>query len=221
MRKIDISELNNSIDASFQNKGIYYITSSWVYPEEMMKEVSHNANLEKISMYPNIIKEYPIWLRISSDKDLYAFVGIKPVYLKDTQSVLLNILIYITDNCSVIDLKQMIADGIKDFREDVVIRTLDDVLKEIECRKKEFKKHYDLPIVSPQLRWNKKYKTSELENYTPIIAINDLVKYNYVVCAIPNEMVEFRLMQLNRTDKVLAEYDSLEKMVEDGWRMGD
>lgn len=27
-------------------------------------------------------------------------------------------------------------------------------------------------------------------------------------------------LQLNRTDKVLAEYDSLEKMVEDGWRMG-
>jgi hypothetical protein len=41
-----------------------------------------------------------------------------------------------------------------------------------------------------------------------------------VVCAIPNEKVEFMLRQLNRTDKVLAEYDSLEKMVEDGWRMG-
>ena len=120
-----------------------------------------------------------------------------------------------------VDLKQMITDGINNFGEDAVIRTLDDVLKEIECRKKEFKKHYDSPIVSPQLRWNKKYKTSELENYTPIIAINDLVKRNYVVCAIPNENVKMFLMQLDRTDNVLAEYDSLEKMVEDGWRMGD
>ncbi len=75
-------------------------------------------------------------------------------------------------------------------------------------------------MFSPLLKWNDKYKTPELEGYTPIIAINDLVKYNYVVCAIPNEKVEFMLMQLNRTDKVLAEYDSLEKMVEDGWRMG-
>ena len=220
MRKIDISELIDFIDASFDKNDVDYLSSSWVSPEEMMEEANSNANLEKISRYPNIINEYPIWLRISSDKDLYAFVGIKPVYIKHINHVLLNILIYITDNCSVVDLKQMIADGIKDFREDVVIRTLDDVLKEIECRKKEFKKHYDSPIVSPKLRWNKKYKTSELENYTPIIAINDLVKRNYVVCAIPNEKVKMFLMQLERTDKVLAEYDSLEKMVEDGWCMG-
>lgn len=220
MRKIDISGIIDSIDASFQNNEVDYITSSWVSPEKMMEEVSHNANLEKISMYPNIIKEYPIWLRISSDKDLYAFVGIKPVYFRDINHVLLNILIYITDNCSMVDLKQMITDGINNFGEDAVIRTLDDVLKEIECRKEEFKKHYDSPIVSPQLRWNKKYKTSELENYTPIIAINDLVERNYVVCAIPNEKVEMFLMQITRTDKVLAKYDSLEKMVEDGWCMG-
>jgi hypothetical protein len=28
------------------------------------------------------------------------------------------------------------------------------------------------------------------------------------------------LMQHSRTDKVIAEYNSLEEMVEDGWRMG-
>ena len=83
-----------------------------------------------------------------------------------------------------------------------------------------FKEHYDSPIFSPQLKWNEKYKTPELQDYTPIIAINDLVHYNYVVCAIPNEKVEFMLIQLNRTDKVLAEYDSLKAMVEDGWCMG-
>lgn len=91
---------------------------------------------------------------------------------------------------------------------------------EIKWQLKLFKEHYDSPIVSPQLRWNKKYKTTELENYTPIIAINDLVHYNYVVCAIPDEKVEFMLMHLPRTDKVIAEYSSLEEMVEDGWCMG-
>ncbi len=92
--------------------------------------------------------------------------------------------------------------------------------QEIKRQSGLFKKHYDEPMFTPLLKWNDKYKTPELEGYTPIIAINDLVKRNYVVCAIPNEKVEFMLMQLNRTDKVLAEYDSLEKMVEDGWRMG-
>lgn len=220
MRKIDISELIDFIDASFQDNKVDYITSSLVSPEKMMEEVRSSSYLKKLSSNPGIIKEYQDWLRISSNKDLYAFVGIEPVYLQDIDHLLLNILIYITDNCSVDGLKQMIADGIKDFVEDVVIRTLDDVLEEIEDRKKEFKEHYDSPFVSPQLRWNKKYKTTQLEKYTPIIAINDLVNRNYVVCAIPNEKVEMFLKQLSRTDKVIAEYNSLEEMVEDGWRMG-
>ena len=220
MRKIDISELIDFIDASFMDNDVDYITSSWVSSEEIMEEASSNANLKKLSGYPDIIKEYHHWLKISSYKDLYAFVGIKPVYYRDIDTVELHILMYLTDIFSEEDLKQMIVDGIKDFEENVVIKTLDDVLEEIESRKQEFKEHYDNPIVSPQLRWNKKYKTTELENYTPIIAINDLVERNYVVCAIPNEKVEFMLMHLPRTDKVIAEYSSLEEMVNDGWRMG-
>lgn len=90
----------------------------------------------------------------------------------------------------------------------------------IKRQLKLFKEHYDTPMYAPQLKWNIKYKTPELEDYTPIIAINDLVHYNYVICAIPSEKVEFMLIQLNRTDKVLVEYNSLEDMVEDGWCMG-
>lgn len=220
MRKIDIPELIDFIDASFMDNDVDYITSSWVSSEEIMEEASSNANLKKLSGYPDIIKEYHHWLKISSYKDLYAFVGIKPVYYRDIDTVELHILMYLTDIFSEEDLKQMIVDGIKDFEENVVIKTLDDVLEEIESRKQEFKEHYDNPIVSPQLRWNKKYKTTELENYTPIIAIKDLVERNYVVCAIPNEKVESMLMHLPRTDKVIAEYSSLEEMVNDGWRMG-
>lgn len=220
MRKIDISELIDFIDTSFDKNDVDFFTSSWVSPEEMMEEANSKANFKKLSRYPDIIKEYPNWLRISSYKDLYAFVGIKPVYLRDIGTVQLHILMYITDNCPEGDIRQIIVDGIKDFEEDVVIRTLDDVLEEIESRKQEFKEHYDSPNVSPQLRWNKKYKTTELEKHTPIIAINDLVERNYVVCAIPNEEVKMFLMQITRTDKVIAEYKTLEEMVEDGWRMG-
>ena len=91
---------------------------------------------------------------------------------------------------------------------------------EIKRQLKYFNECYESPMFSPQLKWNEKYITPELQDYTPIIAIMDLVKYNYVVCAIPNEKVELMLIQLNRTDKVLAKYDSLEEMVEDGWCMG-
>lgn len=92
--------------------------------------------------------------------------------------------------------------------------------KEIKRQLNFFKEHYDSPVFSPQLKWNEKYKTAELQDYTPIIAIKDLLDNNYVVCAIPNEKVEYLLCQFNRTDKVIAEYDSLEAMVEDGWCMG-
>ena len=40
MRKIDISGIIDSIDASFQNNEVDYITSSWVSLEEMMEEVA-------------------------------------------------------------------------------------------------------------------------------------------------------------------------------------
>ena len=92
---------------------------------------------------------------------------------------------------------------------------------EIKRQLKYFNERYEEVICSPQLKWNEKYKTPELEDYTPIIAIKDLVDYNYVVCAIPKEKVTYMLSQYERTDKVLAEYDSLEAMVEDGWCMSN
>ena len=49
MRKIDISELIDFIDASFDKNDVDYLSSSWVSPEEMMEEANSNANLEKIS----------------------------------------------------------------------------------------------------------------------------------------------------------------------------
>ena len=89
-----------------------------------------------------------------------------------------------------------------------------------DSRKKDFYRCYDEPMFSPQLRWNEKYLTPELESFTPIIAIQDLVDYKYVVCAIPDEKVEFMLMQKERTPVVVVQYDSLDEMVCDGWCVG-
>ena len=43
MRKINISELIDFIDASFKDNDVDY-TSSWVSSEEIMEEASSNAN---------------------------------------------------------------------------------------------------------------------------------------------------------------------------------
>ena len=44
MRKINISELIDFIDASIKDNDVDYITSSWVSSEEIMGEASSNAN---------------------------------------------------------------------------------------------------------------------------------------------------------------------------------
>jgi len=104
-------------------------------------------------------------------------------------------------------------------------RLIDEMIKDyaksvFEDRKRDFSRCYDEPMFSPQLRWNEKYLTPELESFTPIIAIQDLVDYKYVVCALPDEKVDFMLMQKERTPVVVAQYDSLDEMVRDGWCVG-
>ena len=98
---------------------------------------------------------------------------------------------------------------------------IEDYAKSVfERRKRDFTRCYDQPMFSPQLRWNEKYLTPELEGFTPIIAIQDLVDCKCVVSAIPRGKVEFMLMQLERTPVVVAQYDSLDEMVRDGWCVG-
>lgn len=80
------------------------------------------------------------------------------------------------------------------------------------------KKHYGSPMFSPIMRWNDKYLTEEFKGMIPYICINDLVNYQYVICAIPKEEVRMMLMEMNRKN-VVKEYDSLESMVIDGWRI--
>ena len=102
---------------------------------------------------------------------------------------------------------------------------LDELLDEynegvFQYRRKGFVEHYDNPLCSPMLRWNEKYLTPELEDYTPIIAIQDLMDRKYVVCAISSEKTGMWLMQMERTPVVVAQYNSLDAMVRDGWSVG-
>ena len=81
-----------------------------------------------------------------------------------------------------------------------------------------FKQVYDMAKYAPYVRWNPKYKTEEFNEMTPYICIDDIVNYKYVVCAIPDEEVTMMLQELHRRN-VIVEYNSIEEMVKDGWRL--
>lgn len=81
-----------------------------------------------------------------------------------------------------------------------------------------FKQVYDDATYAPLLRWNPKYKTKVFEGMTPYICIKDICDYNYVVCAIPDGEVTMMLQEMNRRN-VIKQYEKLEEMVEDGWRL--
>ena len=87
-----------------------------------------------------------------------------------------------------------------------------DIQREIRL----FKEVYEDAMYAPLLRWNPKYQTSQFAGMTPYICIDDICDYKYVVCAIPNKDVTPMLQERFRRN-VIAEYDSLEEMVEDGW----
>lgn len=79
-----------------------------------------------------------------------------------------------------------------------------------------FKKVYDDALYAPLVRWNPKYEKEEYNGMTPYICIDDIVNYKYVVCAIPDNEVTSKLQEYNRR-VVIAEYNSIEEMVNDGW----
>ncbi len=89
-----------------------------------------------------------------------------------------------------------------------------DIQREIEL----LKEVYDDAMYAPLLRWNMKFKIKEFDGMTPYICIKDICDYKYVVCAIPDENVTMMLQEFSRRE-VIAEYNSIEEMVEDGWQL--
>lgn len=87
-----------------------------------------------------------------------------------------------------------------------------------------FKEVYDDAMYAPLLRWNFKFKTQGFEGMTPYICLNDISHYKYVVCAIPDKDVdkmlqEYGMLQEFSRREVIAEYNSIEEMVKDGWKL--
>ena len=71
--------------------------------------------------------------------------------------------------------------------------------------------------LAPVFKQNPKYSIGDLSGLTPYIAYDDVMSYNYIIRG--------RSLQepINNFDNekriVIAEYDSIESMVDDGWRL--
>ena len=81
-----------------------------------------------------------------------------------------------------------------------------------------FKQVYEDAMYAPYVRWNPKYKTGKFKGMTPYICIDDICDYKYVICAIPEAVATTPLHELHRRN-VIVEYNSIEEMVADGWRL--
>lgn len=90
--------------------------------------------------------------------------------------------------------------------------------QEYDRQKRMLKNIYDAPQFAPQFYWNAKYKTEEMKDKVPYIGIQDLLDYKYVMCAMPKKEVEMILFEFGRRE-VVKEYNSLDELVEDGWRL--
>ena len=71
---------------------------------------------------------------------------------------------------------------------------------------------------APVFQNNPKYSIGEFANLTPYIAYDDVMEYNYIIRG--RSLME----PINNFDSekriIIAKYDSIESMVDDGWRLG-
>ena len=97
--------------------------------------------------------------------------------------------------------------------------------KEYEFQKRMLEKIYDIPSYSPLMHWNEMYQTEEFDGLVPLICIKDLCDRKYVISAVPEEKVskdiETRYVPFQYQRGVfVVEYESIDAMVRDGWRVG-
>jgi hypothetical protein len=71
--------------------------------------------------------------------------------------------------------------------------------------------------LAPVFKLNPKYSIGDLAGLTPYIAYDDVMSYNYIIRgrALQEPINNFD----NEKRIVIAEYDSIESMVDDGWRL--
>lgn len=104
------------------------------------------------------------------------------------------------------------------FEEAYEERVMASKRREYDRQKKMLKEIYEMPVFSPQFHWNQKYLSKKFENTVPYICLNDLLENKYAISAIPEDNTEMVMLVLERK-MLVKEYDNLDELVEDGWRL--
>jgi len=87
---------------------------------------------------------------------------------------------------------------------------------DFEYQKKNLEAIYSAASMSPVFKSNPKYCTGKFAELTPYISYNDVMSYKFIIRGRP-------VGEVNTFDakdrEIIAEYDSLESLVNDGWHL--
>jgi len=87
-------------------------------------------------------------------------------------------------------------------------------MEDKEYQKKNLESIYNAASMAPVFKPNPKYCTGKFADLIPYISYNDVMSYKYIIRGRPtNEHNSFDAQER----EIIAEYDSLENLVNDGW----
>lgn len=107
MNTIDIDYLITDIEEALANNGIALEVES-VEPEEVVDNVNIFDTFKMLHQNTNLINEKYYWIQLAYG-DIHAYVGIRQGDDK------IEALIDVNEDCSIDDLNQMIAEGIRSY----------------------------------------------------------------------------------------------------------
>lgn len=89
-------------------------------------------------------------------------------------------------------------------------------LSDLEYQKKNLEDIYSAASMAPVFKSNPKHCTGNFADLTPYISYDDVMSYKFIIRGRPyDEHNSFD----SQEREIIAEYDSLESLVNDGWRL--
>jgi hypothetical protein len=89
-------------------------------------------------------------------------------------------------------------------------------MEDKEYQKKNLEAIYSAASLAPVFKSNPKHCIGKFAGLTPFISYNDVMEYKFIIRGRP--IGEHNSFDAAERD-IIAEYDSLESLVNDGWRL--
>ena len=89
-------------------------------------------------------------------------------------------------------------------------------MEDKEYQKKNLETIYSAASMAPVFKPNSKYCINKFAGLTPYISYNDIMSYKFIIRGRPiGEHNSFDALERD----IIAEYDTIESLVNDGWRL--